>query len=198
MIGVGMGAGVGYTQGRRINHWLGTGHQWFLASTIGISGPFVVGDVARGSELTPRSPLPSMLPSAACWWGYWSGVCCAAGPRDGTADCRRQVHGRARAVARRLTSEWTCRRGGLLSMVYSSMRRATADWLAPMAATPQVIRESVRRRCDGIASERHRTGGHRESTITAHLEAGSHYSDSVYQRTSDSKLCHTATAGYWA
>lgn len=47
MVGVGMGAGVGYIQGRWMNRWLGTGHQWFLASTIGIGGPFAIGDGAR-------------------------------------------------------------------------------------------------------------------------------------------------------
>lgn len=47
VVGVGMGAGVGYIQGRWMNRWLGTGHQWFLASTVGIGGPFVVGDAAR-------------------------------------------------------------------------------------------------------------------------------------------------------
>lgn len=47
MVGLGMGAGVGYLQGRRMNRWLGTRHAWFFASTVGMGGPFVVGDVAR-------------------------------------------------------------------------------------------------------------------------------------------------------
>ena len=46
MIGLGMGAGVGYLQGRLLHRWLGTGYGWFFASTIGMGIPFVVGDVA--------------------------------------------------------------------------------------------------------------------------------------------------------
>lgn len=47
MVGLGMGAGVGYVQGRLIDRWLGTRHTWFLATTVGMGGPFVAGDVAR-------------------------------------------------------------------------------------------------------------------------------------------------------
>lgn len=47
MVGLGMGAGVGYLQGRRMDRWLGSRHGWFLASTVGMGGPFVVGDVVK-------------------------------------------------------------------------------------------------------------------------------------------------------
>lgn len=46
MIGVGMGAGVGFMQGRFLDRSLGSRHRWLLASTVGMGTPFVVGDIA--------------------------------------------------------------------------------------------------------------------------------------------------------
>ncbi len=57
MVGVGMGAGVGYIQGRRMNEWLGTRHRWLLATTIGMGGPFVVGDIASAAGFDVPSSL---------------------------------------------------------------------------------------------------------------------------------------------
>lgn len=44
IIGLGMGAGVGYAQGRVVKRWLGAARNWVWTSAIGIGVPFVVFD----------------------------------------------------------------------------------------------------------------------------------------------------------
>ncbi|MFQ5719817.1 MAG: hypothetical protein ACE5IK_09735, partial [Acidobacteriota bacterium] len=46
IIGLGMGAGVGYAQGRVVKCWLGAARDWTWTSVIGIGLPFVVFDFA--------------------------------------------------------------------------------------------------------------------------------------------------------
>lgn len=45
IVGIAMGAGVGYTQGRALNRWMVSKWQWMWASTIGLAVPFVVTDL---------------------------------------------------------------------------------------------------------------------------------------------------------
>lgn len=45
MVGVGMGAGVGYAQWRLARHWFDADRQWVWASVIGMGTPFVLGDI---------------------------------------------------------------------------------------------------------------------------------------------------------
>jgi len=54
MIGLGMGAGVGYAQGRVLKRWLGAARGWAWTSAIGFGLPFVVLDFvgSMGSELS--------------------------------------------------------------------------------------------------------------------------------------------------
>lgn len=44
IIGLGMGAGVGYVQGRVLKRWLGAARDWAWMSVIGIGLPFLVFD----------------------------------------------------------------------------------------------------------------------------------------------------------
>jgi len=44
IIGISMGAGVGYAQGRMVKRWLGAARGWVWTSVIGIGVPFVVFD----------------------------------------------------------------------------------------------------------------------------------------------------------
>lgn len=46
LIGIGMGAGVGYMQGRVAQQWLGPIRRWFTASVVGMGVPFVISDLA--------------------------------------------------------------------------------------------------------------------------------------------------------
>lgn len=57
-IGLGMGGGVGYLQGRYLNRRLDTQHGWFWTSVVGVGGPFVLGDVARMIGLDVPYSLP--------------------------------------------------------------------------------------------------------------------------------------------
>lgn len=45
MVGVGMGAGVGYAQWRLARHWFDADRRWVWASVIGMGTPFVLGDI---------------------------------------------------------------------------------------------------------------------------------------------------------
>lgn len=45
IVGIGMGAGVGYAQGRVARQWLGATRRWVWASVIGMGVPFVVFDL---------------------------------------------------------------------------------------------------------------------------------------------------------
>jgi hypothetical protein len=45
MVGVGMGAGVGWSQSRMLRHWLIKPGSWVLASTVGMGAPFVLSDI---------------------------------------------------------------------------------------------------------------------------------------------------------
>lgn len=45
-VGVGMGAGVGYMQGRIVRQWLGGIGYWVTASVVGLGVPFVLSDLA--------------------------------------------------------------------------------------------------------------------------------------------------------
>jgi hypothetical protein len=58
MIGVGMGAGVGYAQGRIAREWLGKLRPWMAACIIGMSVPFAAHDLAAALGFT----LPYSLP----------------------------------------------------------------------------------------------------------------------------------------
>ncbi len=44
IVGIGMGAGVGYAQGRVARQWFGATWRWTSASVIGTGGPFVASD----------------------------------------------------------------------------------------------------------------------------------------------------------
>lgn len=91
MVGVGMGAGVGYMQGRVAREWLGAGGQWLgtskpwlWSSIIGMGLPFVLWDllawtaipfslglcVALGGLLTGLLQARLLRPrsGAAGWW----------------------------------------------------------------------------------------------------------------------------------
>lgn len=45
VIGIGMGLGVGYMQGRVLRQWLGVNSRWMWASVIGMGAPLVAEDI---------------------------------------------------------------------------------------------------------------------------------------------------------
>jgi len=45
MVGIGMGVGVGYMQGRALKPWLGAPSRWVWATAIGLGGLFLVEDL---------------------------------------------------------------------------------------------------------------------------------------------------------
>lgn len=58
IVGVGMGAGVGYRQGRFLEPWVDSVRLWVLASTAGMAVPFVLWDVGALSGLGTPFSLP--------------------------------------------------------------------------------------------------------------------------------------------
>jgi len=58
MVGVGMGAGVGYLQGRVARTWTGRIRPWLWASIIGMGLPFVLWDVGSATGLKALFSLP--------------------------------------------------------------------------------------------------------------------------------------------
>lgn len=58
MVGVGMGAGVGYLQARVTRTWTGRIQPWLWTSTIGMGVPFVLWDVASGTAMKALFSLP--------------------------------------------------------------------------------------------------------------------------------------------
>lgn len=63
VVGVGMGGGVGYMQGRRIGRWIERPRRWALASALGMGAPFGVWDIgaARGVDLPWALPASIFL-----------------------------------------------------------------------------------------------------------------------------------------
>ena len=45
MLGLGMGAGVGFMQERIVRHWYGPARSWLWASAIGMGVPFLASDI---------------------------------------------------------------------------------------------------------------------------------------------------------
>ena len=59
IVGIGMGAGVGYAQGRVARQWFGATRRWAWATVIGMGVPFVASDFASAvwSEFSFSLPL---------------------------------------------------------------------------------------------------------------------------------------------
>lgn len=49
IVGIGMGLGVGYAQGRMLKRWLGTTRHWMWATVIGLGGLFVAEDLVAAA-----------------------------------------------------------------------------------------------------------------------------------------------------
>ena len=58
MVGVGMGAGVGYMQARVTSTWTGRIQPWLWASIVGMGVPFVLWDVASATAAKALFSLP--------------------------------------------------------------------------------------------------------------------------------------------
>jgi len=73
MVGLGMGAGVGYMQARALARWLNRPNQWTAASTVGMGALFVVRDlvVVSGHALPYSLPLYVLVGGAIA--GFWQG-----------------------------------------------------------------------------------------------------------------------------
>ena len=59
MVGVGMGAGVGFAQARTARAWLGRTAPWVWSSVIGMGAPFLLWDILAGVGV--RFPNPMLL-----------------------------------------------------------------------------------------------------------------------------------------
>ncbi len=70
MIGVGMGAGVGFMQGRAAKGWLDSPKQWLTMSAIGMGAPFVVFDIFK----VLNYKLPYSLPISIAAGGLLTGL----------------------------------------------------------------------------------------------------------------------------
>jgi len=70
MVGIGLGAGVGYMQSRLMRGWIRGAHRWTLASTLGQGSLFVVHDVARGVDV----PFPYSAPLYVLVGAFLTGV----------------------------------------------------------------------------------------------------------------------------
>ena len=62
MVGVGMGAGVGYMQARVARAWTGRIQPWLWTSTIGMGVPFVFWDIGSLTGMNALSSLPVCVP----------------------------------------------------------------------------------------------------------------------------------------
>jgi len=58
MVGIGIGAGVGFAQGRVLSGWIGSYRPWMLASTLGMGAPFVAGDGLQAAGVSFPYSLP--------------------------------------------------------------------------------------------------------------------------------------------
>jgi len=70
MVGVGMGAGVGYLQGRVVGEWIESVRAWLLASIIGMGAPFVLWDIGAATGMD----FPFSLPLSVVMGGLLVGV----------------------------------------------------------------------------------------------------------------------------
>ncbi len=70
MIGIGMGAGVGFAQGRVARQWLNGTKRWVWASVIGMGVPFVVADLVKtvGFEFLYSLPLSVAMGGLLVGW----------------------------------------------------------------------------------------------------------------------------------
>ncbi len=58
MVGVGMGAGVGYMQSRMIGEWVDSTRPWMWASVVGMGVPFVLWDIGAMVGMNSLFSLP--------------------------------------------------------------------------------------------------------------------------------------------
>ena len=65
MVGVGMGAGVGFMQGLIIKRWTGEWRRWFFSSIVGLGAVFVVFDLFGGIALQGSDSFALIVPVAA-------------------------------------------------------------------------------------------------------------------------------------
>ncbi len=58
MVGVGMGAGVGYVQSRLVGKWIDKPRRWLWASVLGMGAPFLLWDLSSVVGATSLFSLP--------------------------------------------------------------------------------------------------------------------------------------------
>lgn len=58
MVGVGMGAGVGFMQARVLHQWLGSSAPWTATSAFGLGLPFILGDLLDVAGVEHLYSLP--------------------------------------------------------------------------------------------------------------------------------------------
>ncbi|MCA9727024.1 MAG: hypothetical protein KC729_05020 [Candidatus Eisenbacteria bacterium] len=71
MVGAGIGAGVGYLQGRALASVLGRSYRWMVASTVGMGAPFLLTDVLHLAGLGLPYSLPRNVLYGAIVIGVW-------------------------------------------------------------------------------------------------------------------------------
>ena len=58
MVGVGMGAGVGFMQARVVGEWVETTRRWIMETTIGMGLPFLIWDIGGALGMETFFSLP--------------------------------------------------------------------------------------------------------------------------------------------
>jgi hypothetical protein len=71
MVGVGIGAGVGFLQGRTLSPWVGRPMRWMMATMIGFGGLFVLHDVVRATGAGFPYSLPLYVLVGGLVAGIW-------------------------------------------------------------------------------------------------------------------------------
>lgn len=71
MVGVGIGGGVGYMQGRTLSPWVGRPTRWLMASMIGMGGLFVLHDIVRATGAGFPYSLPLYVLIGGLVVGIW-------------------------------------------------------------------------------------------------------------------------------
>lgn len=71
IVGVGIGAGVGYAQSRFLSAWLSSSRRWLVASTVGMGSLFVLHDIARAFGLNFFYSLPLYVFLGSLVVGLW-------------------------------------------------------------------------------------------------------------------------------
>lgn len=73
MVGIGMGAGVGFTQARIVEEWMGRPSRWIWSTTVGMGLPFLLWDLGVGLGADAVFSLPLCVLAGSLFVGVLQG-----------------------------------------------------------------------------------------------------------------------------